>query len=41
MEATQKIVSQVKADQWSGSTPCTDWDVKVLVNQVIGEDKCP
>ena len=32
MEATQKVVNQIKGDQWTGPTPCTDWDVKELVN---------
>jgi uncharacterized protein (TIGR03086 family) len=27
----------VGADQWSGSTPCTEWDVRQLVNHVAGE----
>ena len=39
MEATQKVVNKIKADQWTGSTPCTDWDVKELVNHQIGEYK--
>ena|SRR5437016_3313024 len=28
---------QVKADQWSAATPCTEWDVRTLVNHVAGE----
>jgi uncharacterized protein (TIGR03086 family) len=24
-------------EQWSGSTPCTEWDVRMLVNHVAGE----
>lgn len=39
MESTQKYVNQIKPDQWSASTPCTEWDVKELVNHLIGEYK--
>ncbi|WP_329377361.1 TIGR03086 family metal-binding protein [Streptomyces sp. NBC_01351] len=27
----------VKDDQWGASTPCTEWDVRALVNHVTGE----
>jgi len=27
----------VGTHQWSGSTPCTEWDVRTLVNHVAGE----
>jgi uncharacterized protein (TIGR03086 family) len=32
-------VRQVGPDQWGGPTPCTDWDVRALVNHVVGEDR--
>ena len=28
---------QINADQWTASTPCTEWDVRALVNHVGGE----
>ena len=37
MERFVDRVSQVDAGQWSMPTPCTDWDVRVLVNHVTYE----
>jgi uncharacterized protein (TIGR03086 family) len=31
-------LAAVGDDQWSGLTPCSDWDVRELVNHVTGED---
>src|SRR5438105_13113637 len=28
---------QMKEDQWSAGTPCTEWHVRALVNHVRGE----
>lgn len=29
-------VDAVPADAWTNSTPCTEWDVRALVNHVVG-----
>jgi uncharacterized protein (TIGR03086 family) len=31
-------VDGVRPEQWSGRTPCAEWDVRELVNHVVGED---
>lgn len=31
-------VQQVSDDQWDAQTPCTEWDVRALVNHVVGEE---
>jgi uncharacterized protein (TIGR03086 family) len=34
-----KRVEQVGDDQWSSSTPCTEWDVRRLVAHVVDEQR--
>jgi uncharacterized protein (TIGR03086 family) len=36
-EYWKATVQNVSGD-WSARTPCTDWDVRTLVNHVVGED---
>jgi uncharacterized protein (TIGR03086 family) len=31
------LVQQVKDDQWDNATPCSDWDVRALVNHLVYE----
>jgi len=38
-DAFGRNVHGVGDDQWSAGTPCTEWDVRTLVNHVIGEIK--
>lgn len=33
------LVAGVPDDAWSRPTPCSEWDVRALVNHVVGEDK--
>lgn len=35
-DAVGVLVSRVRADQWSDPTPCTEWDVRRLLDHVIG-----
>ena len=37
-EGFADLVARIRDDQWSLPTPCTDWDVRALVNHVVGED---
>ncbi|MEU7848378.1 TIGR03086 family metal-binding protein [Micromonospora parva] len=32
-------VDQIEPGQWSDPTPCSDWDVRTLVNHVVTEDR--
>ena len=38
VESWTDRVRAVDPDQWEGPTPCTDWNVRALVNHVVGED---
>ena len=38
VESWTAQVQAVAADQWTAATPCADWDVRELVNHVVGED---
>jgi uncharacterized protein (TIGR03086 family) len=38
MQATQSYIAAVRPEQWTGSTPCTEWDVKQVANHLVGEN---
>jgi uncharacterized protein (TIGR03086 family) len=31
------LVHSIREDQWDGSTPCTEWDVRALVRHLLSE----
>jgi uncharacterized protein (TIGR03086 family) len=35
LDATGRVVAAIPADQWQSSTPCSDWDVRGLVNHLV------
>ena len=39
VDAFLAAVDQVPDEAWAAPTPCTDWDVRALVNHVVGEDR--
>ena len=32
-----RLVHRIAADQWGNDTPCSDWDVRALVNHLVNE----
>ena len=38
MDGAVAIVSAIRPDQWHNATPCAEWDLRVLVNHVTGEN---
>jgi uncharacterized protein (TIGR03086 family) len=38
MAATRAVMEAVRPDQWSGATPCTEWNVRDIANHIIGEN---
>lgn len=39
VEGWASRVTAVADDDWGRRTPCSDWDVRALVNHVVGEDR--
>ena len=39
LDAVAGLISNIRADQWSAPTPCTDWTVRQMVNHLIGMNR--
>ena len=37
--AVAGLISNIRADQWSAPTPCTDWTVRQVVNHLTGMNR--
>ena len=38
-DAVAGLISNIRADQWSAPTPCTDWTVRQVVNHLTGMNR--
>src|SRR6266508_911632 len=38
MEATRRVVDNVREDQWRAPTPCTEWTVRDIANHLVSEN---
>jgi uncharacterized protein (TIGR03086 family) len=39
LDAVAGLIRNIRADQWSAPTPCTDWTVRRLVDHLIGMNR--
>src|SRR5215212_6793493 len=38
MRQTERFISNVRPDQWTAPTPCTEWNIRDVVNHIVGEN---
>src|SRR5579883_3207448 len=38
LDATARIVAGIRPDQWEAATPCSAWDVRAVLNHLVGEN---
>jgi uncharacterized protein (TIGR03086 family) len=36
LDAVARVIRGIRPEQWSGPTPCTDWDVRDIVAHLVG-----
>jgi uncharacterized protein (TIGR03083 family) len=36
LDATERLVAAVRDEQWSGPTPCAEWNVRDLLGHLVG-----
>src|SRR5450759_4370966 len=39
LRGTEQLVDAVRDEQWTRTTPCTDWKVRDLVNHLVGGNR--
>ncbi|MBT2229042.1 TIGR03086 family metal-binding protein [Nonomuraea sp. NEAU-A123] len=38
-DATERLIAQVRDEQWAAPTPCTEWNVRDLVNHLVAGNR--
>jgi uncharacterized protein (TIGR03086 family) len=38
MQQTERFIRNVRSEQWSDPTPCTEWTIRDVVNHIAGEN---
>ena len=38
MRQTERFIGNVRPEQWSDPTPCTEWTIRDIVNHIVGEN---
>jgi uncharacterized protein (TIGR03086 family) len=38
MEQTQRFIGNVRSEQWTSPSPCTEWTIRDVVNHITGEN---
>jgi uncharacterized protein (TIGR03086 family) len=38
MRETERFIGNIRPEQWSDATPCTEWTIRDVVNHIVGEN---